>query len=181
MHLHTYVHIFQVIIIFLCTLSNSNAKENIRKYREKLCDFLKNSQNYSPEVVLKDFPTNELLVERALILGRLKEHEKVLAIYVQVLGDVQKAAEYCEANYADDKDIFATLLKTLLKPVREPPYENVELHPDFLRPNEDIILELLNKYAEKIDPYVVVPVYILTPIQYFIFWADFDFFLTVIA
>ncbi|CAD6999675.1 unnamed protein product [Ceratitis capitata] len=117
----------------------SNAKENIRKYREKLCDFLKNSQNYSPEVVLKDFPTNELLVERALILGRLKEHEKVLAIYVQVLGDVQKAAEYCEANYADDKDIFATLLKTL-KPVREPPYEN--LLPD------DMPAQSIWKYLE---------------------------------
>ncbi|XP_011210738.2 vam6/Vps39-like protein [Bactrocera dorsalis] len=135
----------------------SDALENLQKYREKLCEFLKTSQNYSPEVVLKDFPTNELLEERVLILGRLKEHEKVLAIYVQVLGDVPKAAEYCEANYKDDKDIFVTLLKTLLNPARQPPYEDVELHPDFLRPNQDIILDLLNKYAEKIDPYVIIP------------------------
>ncbi|XP_017486176.1 PREDICTED: vam6/Vps39-like protein [Rhagoletis zephyria] len=135
----------------------SESQENLRKYRENLCEFLKNSQNYSPEVVLRDFPTNDLLEERALILGRLKKHEEVLSIYVQVLGDVEKAAEYCEANYEDDKNIFATLLMTLLNPSRQPPYEDVALHPDFLRPNEEIILGLLNKYAEKIDPYVVIP------------------------
>ncbi|XP_067624404.1 vam6/Vps39-like protein [Eurosta solidaginis] len=139
------------------TANKREAEESLKKYREKLCDFLKNSQNYSPEVVIKDFPTNELLEERALILGRLKEHEQVLAIYVQVLGDVEKAAEYCEANYEHDKNIFAKLMKTLLNPSRQPPYENVTLHPDFLRPNEEIILSLLNKYAEKIDPNVVIP------------------------
>lgn len=148
---------FNLNKIFLYIFT-SDALENLQKYREKLCEFLKTSQNYSPEVVLKDFPTNELLEERVLILGRLKEHEKVLAIYVQVLGDVPKAAAYCEANYEDDKNIFVTLLKTLLNPARQSPYEDVELHPDFLRPNEDIILDLLNKYAEKIDPYVIIPV-----------------------
>ncbi|XP_053957828.1 vam6/Vps39-like protein isoform X1 [Anastrepha ludens] len=137
--------------------NKSEANENLKKWREKLCDFLKNSQNYAPEVVLKDFPTNELLEERALILGRLKKHGEVLAIYMQVLGDAQKATEYCETNYENDKNIFATLLKTLLNPARQPPYEDVALHPDFLRPNEQIVLELLSKYAEKIDPYVVIP------------------------
>ncbi|KNC27078.1 hypothetical protein FF38_10779 [Lucilia cuprina] len=129
----------------------------LKVYRQKLYDLLQNSTNYSPDVVLKDFPTNMLLEERALILGRLKKHEKVLAIYIQILGDVDKAAKYCEDNYEDDKDIFFTLLKTILNPLKQPPYENVELHKDFLKPNHDIVLELLNKYALKIEPSKIWP------------------------
>ena len=132
--------------------------EELKEYRIKLYDLLQNSNNYSPDVVLKDFPTNILLEERAIILGRLKKHEKVLAIYIQILGDVEKASKYCEDNYKDDPDIFFTLLKTILNPLKQPPYENVELHKDFLQPNHEIVLELLNKYATKIKPDKIWPV-----------------------
>ncbi|KAM7360062.1 vacuolar protein sorting 39 [Cochliomyia hominivorax] len=131
--------------------------EELKEYRKKLYDILQNSNNYSPDVVLKDFPTNILLEERALILGRLKKHEKVLAIYIQILGDIEKACKYCEENYDEDNDIFFTLLKTILNPLKQPPYENVELHKDFLTPNNDIVLELLNKYALKIEPAKIWP------------------------
>uniref|UniRef100_A0A1A9VCV0 CNH domain-containing protein n=1 Tax=Glossina austeni TaxID=7395 RepID=A0A1A9VCV0_GLOAU len=131
--------------------------ETLNKYRTKLYNLLKISHNYSPDVVLKDFPTNTMLEERALILGRLKKHEKVLAIYIQILGNVKKAAEYCETHYEDDQDIFFTLLKTILSPLDQPPYEGVELHKDFLKPNHDVVVDLLNKYAIRIDPCKIWP------------------------
>ncbi|BFF89286.1 vam6/Vps39-like protein [Drosophila madeirensis] len=125
----------------------------LKPLRAKLYKMLKDSSVYSPDRVLEEFPTNMLLEERALILGRLKKHEKVLAIYIQVLGDVAKARAYAEANYEHDKTIFQTLVKTIMVPPTEPIYEGVALHPDFSpEVNREVLLELLNTYAIKIDP-----------------------------
>ncbi|XP_017845432.1 vam6/Vps39-like protein [Drosophila busckii] len=132
--------------------NNGEETPELLPLRAKLYKMLENTQYYSPDRVLEDFPTTLLLEERALILGRLKKHEKVLAIYIQVLGDVAKAKTYAEANYEEDNELFNLLLKTVLKPNRQPPYEGVTLHPDFLRPNTEVALELLNTYTVKIEP-----------------------------
>lgn len=106
------------------------ASQNVR---DKLISFL-NKYNYlHAETVLKNFPENDLFEERAIVLGKLKRHEKVLAIYIQILGDVQKAVSYCDDVYDSDPDaakiIFIQLIEILLKPPTTPPYMNVELHP----------------------------------------------------
>uniref|UniRef100_A0A1I8Q852 CNH domain-containing protein n=1 Tax=Stomoxys calcitrans TaxID=35570 RepID=A0A1I8Q852_STOCA len=132
-------------------------QKELKQYRSKLYNMLESSAYYSPDVVLKDFPTNIMLEERALILERLKKHEKVLAIYIQNLGDVVKSAQYCERNYEDEPDIFFLLLKTILNPLKVPPYEGVELHKDFKTPNEEVAVKLLNNYATKIDPSKIWP------------------------
>jgi len=119
---------------------------------------LENSQYYSPDRVLQDFPTTVLLDERALILGRLKMHEKVMAIYIQVLGDVMKARSYAEANYEQDKEVFNKLLAIILKPMQQSPYDGVPMHPDFVKPNIKVALELLNIYTVKIEPIQILEV-----------------------
>lgn len=40
-----------------------------------------------------------LFEERAILFGKLGQHEKALAIYVTVLGDTAKAIQYCENVY----------------------------------------------------------------------------------
>lgn len=124
----------------------------LQSLRAKLFKMLDSSQYYSPDRVLQDFPTTVLLDERALILGRLKMHEKVLAIYIQVLGDVMKARNYAEANYEQDRDVFNKLLAIILKPTQKSPYEGVPMHPDFVKPNIQVALGLLNAYTVKIEP-----------------------------
>lgn len=129
--------------------------------RSKLIDFLKKSNRYSPESVLKNFPSTDLFEERAIILGKLKKHEKVLAIYVQILGTVDKAIEYCESVYQSDKqnDIaYITLIRTLLVPPAVPPYSDVPLHFSCLTPNIGAVLELLEKHATKLNPYAVLQI-----------------------
>ncbi|XP_017013413.2 vam6/Vps39-like protein [Drosophila takahashii] len=123
--------------------------------RAKLYKMLEESNDYSPDRVLEEFPTNMLLEERALILGRLKKHDKVLSIYIHVLGDVAKAKSYAEANFKEDENIFHTLIKCILIPPTEPPYEGVPLHPDFVEVNREVALELLNTHATKIDPFEI--------------------------
>ncbi|XP_062126345.1 vam6/Vps39-like protein [Drosophila sulfurigaster albostrigata] len=119
--------------------------------RAKLYKMLEDSQHYSPDSVLQDFPTKVLLEERALILGRLKMHDKVLAIYVLVLGDMSKAKAYAETNYDQNKDVFDILLEIILKPMQQP-FEDVPMHPDYVTPNLKVAVELLNTYTVKIDP-----------------------------
>jgi len=126
--------------------------------RAKLYKMLEESNDYSPDRVLEEFPTNMLLEERALILGRLKKHDKVLSIYINILGDVAKATSYAQANFKDDEKIFHTLVKCIMLPPTEPPYEGVTLHPDFVEVNREVLLDLLNTYATKIDPFDIFEV-----------------------
>ncbi|KAH8360113.1 hypothetical protein KR093_010845 [Drosophila rubida] len=123
---------------------------DLQPMRAKLLNMLEESQYYSPDRVLQDFPTTVLLEERALILGRLKMHDKVMAIYILVLGDLPRARAYAEANYEQDKDVFDILLATILRPVQ--PFEDVPMHPDFVKPNIKVALELLNIYTVKVEP-----------------------------
>lgn len=64
--------------------------------RKKLLSFLKNSTHYTADTLLCHFPTDKLLEEGAVLLGRLGKHEMALGIYVRALGDVSKAVEYCQ-------------------------------------------------------------------------------------
>lgn len=111
--------------------------------------------------MLKTFPYNDLFEERAIILGKLGIHEKVIAIYLHILGDVDKAAEYCEAVYQADENndsIYVLLIRTLLVPPTSPPYSDVPLHPRCLQPNTEFVLGLLQKHATKLNPHAVLQV-----------------------
>ncbi len=112
---------------------------------------------------MKNFPYDDLFEERAIILGKLGKHEKVLAIYIQILGDVDKAAAYCEEIYQKDHhnvNIYVTLIRTLLVPPTIPPYTGVALHPRCLQPNVDSVLQLLKEHATKFNPHAVLQVMI---------------------
>lgn len=67
--------------------------------RRLLLEFLEKSQYYVAESVLAHFPNEGFLEERAVILGRLGRHDESLAIYIRVLGDIDKALKYCEKVY----------------------------------------------------------------------------------
>lgn len=64
--------------------------------RKKLLEFLKKSQYYTADTVLSHFPTDSLVEERAVILGRLGKHEQAIALFVRALGDIPKAIEYAQ-------------------------------------------------------------------------------------
>lgn len=140
---------------------SEEGQETLECLKSKLLTFLKTSDRYSPENALQDFPTDFLLEGRAIILGKLKKHEKVLVIYVQVLGDVEQAIKYCDEVFESDNNVYVLLVKTILRPSKVPPYENVVIHKDFMEPNVDLGIELLEKYACKIDPVKILGVSII--------------------
>lgn len=111
--------------------------------------------------MLKSFPSNSLFDERAIVLGRLGIHEKVIAIYLQINGDLQGAADYCERVYQADESndtIYVSLIRALLTVPKVPPYSDAKLHPNCLTPNVDFVLKLLAEQATKINPSAVLPI-----------------------
>lgn len=155
LHLKGKIHIF---FSPPSPISNYSSSKTLETTQMKLLELLRSSDKYIAETVLKDFPIDSLFEERAIILGKLQKHEKVLAIYVQILGDINKATNYCESVYPKEPDIFANLLITLLRPPSSPPYTDVKLHPNCLEVNMEAIFEILNKYASKISPAKMLPV-----------------------
>ncbi|KAA0711496.1 Vam6/Vps39-like protein [Triplophysa tibetana] len=100
----------------------SAGKENgeLGEFRNKLLSFLEISSTYEPERLISDFPFDGLLEERALLLGRMGNHEQALFIYVHVLKDTHMAEEYCHSHYDPDiighKDVYLSLLRMYLSP-----------------------------------------------------------------
>ncbi|XP_060532136.1 vam6/Vps39-like protein [Cylas formicarius] len=125
--------------------------------RKKLIQFLEKSTHYNAENVLNSFPTNNLLEERALILGRLGKHEQALGLYVRAIGDVQKAVEYCKRIYESKgvgcDHVYVLLIKLILDPESwQLTLPGLVLSPKTAQPNIDLALQLLEDNALKLDP-----------------------------
>lgn len=145
------------------SLSESHQKQmELKETREKLINFLKSSSKYAADKVLVDFPYNDLFEERAIVLGKLGKHEKVLAIYIQILGDVEKAIEYCNEVYlqaeTSQHEVYINLIRILLNPPTTPPYSDVKLHPRCLQPDVESVLDILDNNATRINPHSALSV-----------------------
>ncbi|CAI5763932.1 Vps39 isoform X2 [Podarcis lilfordi] len=90
------------------------------EYRQKLLFFLETSSCYNAEQLISDFPFDGLLEERALLLGRMGNHEQALFIYVHILKDTKMAENYCHKHYDKSKDgskdVYLSLLRMYLSP-----------------------------------------------------------------
>uniref|UniRef100_A0A8D2JL43 VPS39 subunit of HOPS complex n=1 Tax=Varanus komodoensis TaxID=61221 RepID=A0A8D2JL43_VARKO len=90
------------------------------EYRNKLLFFLETSSCYNAEQLISDFPFDGLLEERALLLGRMGNHEQALFIYVHILKDTRMAESYCHKHYDrsrdGNKDVYLSLLRMYLSP-----------------------------------------------------------------
>lgn len=49
--------------------------------RLKLFAFLKNSGDYVPEFLYQQLPTDGLFMEKALLLGKMEQHQLALTVY----------------------------------------------------------------------------------------------------
>ncbi|XP_070501582.1 vam6/Vps39-like protein [Chironomus tepperi] len=137
-------------------------KIELQTIREKLINFLKTSNKYAADKVLVEFPYDDLFEERAIVLGKLSKHEKVLAIYIQILGDVEKAIEYCDQVYCSAgtnyTEIYIILIRLLLNPPTVSPYGNVKLHPQCLQPDIETVLNVLENNAKRVNPHTVLTI-----------------------
>lgn len=120
-------------------LETNNINE-YKRLKDKLLKFLTDTHNYQINYALSNFSLNS--EERAILLGKLGQHEDALHIYVDVLNDTQKAELYCKnvymnPSYKNSKNVYYQLLKM---------YLNSEI--DDIRINSSI--KLLNEHSNKI-------------------------------
>lgn len=95
------------------------------------------------------------------MLGKLGFHDKCLAIYIQILGDLDAAAAYANRVYTADPDndsIYVTLVEMLLTVPAVPPYGGVALHERCLKPNTEFVLRLLDEHATRFNAQAVLKV-----------------------
>ncbi|XP_063538558.1 vam6/Vps39-like protein [Cydia strobilella] len=135
-------------------------EEELQHTKSKLLAFLEKSSHYTPERVILHFPSDSLFEERAIILEKLGRHEQALAIYVQILGDVDRAIQYCEktcdTSNEKSRDIYIMLLRILMNPQQSSaltgPLANIPRHPKTSEPDLETALSILEKHADKISP-----------------------------
>lgn len=91
--------------------------------RKKLLSALDSISGYNPEVLLKRLPPDALYEERAILLGKINQHELALSIYVHKLHVPELALSYCDRIYesglqhsAKSSGIYLTLLQIYLNP-----------------------------------------------------------------
>ncbi|XP_065851634.1 vacuolar sorting protein 39 [Euphorbia lathyris] len=95
--------------------------------RKKLLSALESISGYNPEALLKRLPPDALYEERAIILGKMNQHELALSLYVHKLLVPELALSYCDRVYESSAhqpsgkssgNIYLTLLQIYLNPRR---------------------------------------------------------------
>ncbi|XP_052196516.1 vacuolar sorting protein 39 [Diospyros lotus] len=92
--------------------------------RKKLLSALESISGYNTEALLKRLPADDLFEERAILLGKMNQHELALSIYVHKLHVPDLALSYCDRVYESAlqhsaksySNIYLTLLQIYLNP-----------------------------------------------------------------
>ncbi|ONH96827.1 hypothetical protein PRUPE_7G154500 [Prunus persica] len=95
--------------------------------RKKLLSALESISGYNPEALLRRLPTDALYEERAILLGKMNQHELALSLYVHKLHVPELALSFCDRVYESlvhqqssrsSGNIYLTLLQIYLNPRR---------------------------------------------------------------
>ncbi|CAJ0565868.1 unnamed protein product, partial [Mesorhabditis spiculigera] len=123
------------------------------EYRRKLLKFLENSRSYSPQTVLVQLSNQAFYEERALMLGRLGQHEQALTIYTSILHDYEAAEKYCALHYNQKTgpQIYLQLFEAFVSP-KDPQIAGLsERQIPIPEPNVKQAIRILSRHADKID------------------------------
>lgn len=139
--------------------------------RRKLLDFLEISDHYTTQGLPELLKSENLCEERAIVVGKLGDHEEALSIFIYVLNNPKRAEEYCLSVYKkklpNSKDIFLNLLKLYLRPPQPSSFSSAQLNRKMSISSasqvssidsplpinfSSKVVKLLNEHGDKIDP-----------------------------
>ncbi|KAG5597473.1 hypothetical protein H5410_038705 [Solanum commersonii] len=122
------IYLSEVLDLYAELSSQQNWNEKTcSPTRKKLLSALESISGYNPEVLLKRLPPDALYEERALLLGKMNQHELALSIYVHKLHVSELALSYCDRVYESGLqqhsaksygNIYLTLLQIYLNPMK---------------------------------------------------------------
>ncbi|CAO1623883.1 unnamed protein product [Sympodiomycopsis kandeliae] len=149
-------------LIYLERVLSSPSSPSLKQdYHHQLFDFLYESQQYRPERILGKVPPDSLWDIRAVLLGRMGQHNGALSIYVDKIGGEegeQRAEEYCIDVYenspddAEGKNIFLLLLRLYLQHTANEQGEDGQKNSS-KGPMHDLnpALRLISNHATRLD------------------------------
>lgn len=140
----------------VCDPTTLEEEKNKRKMiRDKLLNFLNQSEHYTAATLLVHFPYDSLHEERAVLLGCLGQHHQALAIYIHTLGDTDAALNYCRKHYSSSgsgSEVYLTLLKLLVTPTDARSSSGSPMKQHLKKPPDvKTVLDLLQNYLQCID------------------------------
>ncbi|PQQ09900.1 vam6/Vps39-like protein isoform X1 [Prunus yedoensis var. nudiflora] len=124
------VHIYLSEVLDWHADLSAQQKWNEQTYsstRKKLLSALESISGYNPEALLRRLPTDALYEERAILLGKMNQHELALSLYVHKLHVPELALSHCDRVYESlvhqqssrsSGNIYLTLLQIYLNPRR---------------------------------------------------------------
>lgn len=122
--------------------------------RKGFIKFLEYSKEYDAEKVIKKLD-DYLLEEQAIVYGRLKEHDKSLCIYANILMDYDAAERHCIKYYDANDPINSKIFNQLFKSYAAPDKINLsnfkQEFSSLSRENITEALKILRKHASHID------------------------------
>ncbi|MBA0643298.1 hypothetical protein Goklo_027607, partial [Gossypium klotzschianum] len=99
--------------------------------RKKLLSALESISGYNPEALLEHLPPDALFEERAILFGKMNQHELALSLYVHKLHVPELALAYCDRVYdsavprlpvKSSGNLYLTLLRIYLNPWKTTKY-----------------------------------------------------------
>jgi tetratricopeptide (TPR) repeat protein len=133
--------------------------DTVEYLRLKLRQFLNDSNNYRPAMVLSRLPFEGFYEERAILLSKLGEHDQALNIYVYKMKNYRMAEEYCNKVFNSNPDIYLTLLKVYLQPtgsespLLEPALELLSRHGSHINASEALRMLPASTKMDKLYPF----------------------------
>ncbi|MED6150232.1 Vam6/Vps39-like protein [Stylosanthes scabra] len=123
--------------------------------RKKLLSTLESLSAYHPDALLRRLPPNALYEERAILLGKMKQHELTLSLYVHKLQAPELALSYCDRDYESiptpsiksPNNIYLMLLQIYLNP-RKSTYNFEKNITNLLAPKKPTISRANSKLSK---------------------------------
>ncbi|KAM4698963.1 transforming growth factor-beta receptor-associated protein 1 [Discoglossus pictus] len=118
---HTHLAVLYVEEILRLKSEGSSESVELKELRSKLQKLLRQSDLYRVLLLIDKIKVTDLHLERAILHGKLEEHDQALDILVHQLKDFAAAESYCvwkscgrDTSYR--QDLFQLLLSAYLKP-----------------------------------------------------------------
>ncbi|KAG8451859.1 hypothetical protein GDO86_003886 [Hymenochirus boettgeri] len=121
---HTHLAVLYVEEVLLCKSMDSPDDEQIEELRRRLQNLLRQSDLYRVLLLIDKIKGTDLHLERAILHGKLEEHDQALEILVHHLKDFSAAESYCIWN-SEGMDtphrqrLFQLLLSSYLSPASD--------------------------------------------------------------
>ena len=121
--------------------------------KQKLKELLTISSFYTAETILKQFPSNCLFEERALLLGSLGRHMEALAIYLYLVRNVEEAFAYAvrhDSPGSSSNNVWTILFRLLVQPPDGPMLRAMNLPKNPSKPDLPNALRLLKERGDQV-------------------------------